>query len=322
MREQFINIRVESVSTEKNAELIKHCLRAKKEIRAINDNENSYIDSDSNRVIFSRNDYKTEYNNVFKVITKKLLDQNKKLIDKQKNILKKHGKYLNKKRTNQTLSGVITFSDSIQNITPEKMIEIEEAAYKTVKEICSKYNTDLHYLVLHTDELGLPHFHFSVDNFDNETGLTFNKSKGFGSDLQDIAAKYFSRFGFNRGIKKENNFNRKHLSIEEFKEYQDTKKANKKLIEQNKTLIQDNKELQSKLNNANSAYSKILEEFMVLINDIEEFSKEEDQAKKTKKWLELFKRYTNSDNTTKREQLMKKVSKVRDKVIKAKKAQM
>ena len=300
MREQYINIRVESVSTEKNAELIRHCLRSKKEIRAINDNDNVLILSNGDRVLFKRNDYLNPEKTFMKSSTQILLEHNQKLLEKQKAILKKNDKYLNAKRTNQALSGVLTFSDSILEKTDTELLEIERAAQKTLNEICKKYNTKLHYLVFHKDEKGLPHFHFTVDNFNNDTGLTFSKSKNFGSELQDIAASHFSQLGFNRGIKKDKNHNRKHLSIREYEEYQDTKKANQRLREQNNALIREKE--------------TTLQEFMEIISDIEEFAIEEDKSKKTKKWVNLWERYFNSDNIEKRANLVKKARYTRDKL--------
>ena len=299
MREQYINIRVQSVSTEKNAELIRHCLRSKKEIRAINDNDNIILLSNGDRVLFKRNDYLNPENINMKLTTQILLD-NQKLLEKQKAILKKNDKYLNAKRTNQALSGVLTFSDSILGKTETELLEIEGAAQKTLNEICKKYNTKLHYLVFHKDEKGLHHFHFTVDNFDNDTGLTFSKSKNFGSELQDIAASHFSQLGFNRGIKKDKNHNRKHLSIREYEEYKDTKKANQRLREQNNALIREKE--------------TTLQEFMEIISDIEEFAIEEDKSKKTKKWVNLWERYFNSDNIEKRANLVKKARYTRDKL--------
>ena len=300
MREQYINIRVESVSTEKNAELIRHCLRSKKEIRAINDNDNVLILSNGDRVLFKRNDYLNPEKTFMKSSTQILLEHNQKLLEKQKAILKKNDKYLNAKRTNQALSGVLTFSDSILGKTETELLEIEGAAQKTLNEICKKYNTKLHYLVFHKDEKGLHHFQFTVDNFDNDTGLTFSKSKNFGSELQDIAASHFSQLGFNRGIKKDKNHNRKHLSIREYEEYQDTKKANQRLREQNNALIREKE--------------TTLQEFMEIISDIEEFAIEEDKSKKTKKWVNLWERYFNSDNIEKRANLVKKARYTRDKL--------
>ena len=308
--QQYINIRVESVTTQKNEELIRHCLRSKKEVRAISDNDNVLF-INNERLLFKRDDYKNNTNKKLNEITKKLLQHNLTLINKQKNILKKNGKYLNTKRTNQVLSGVITFSDSIVNKSQDELREIEKAAQKTLEDICKKYNTKLHYLVFHRDEKGLPHFHFSVDNFDNFSGLTFSKSKNFGSDLQDIAASHFSILGFKRGIKKDKNHNRKHLSIREFEEYQETKKANERLKEENKTLIEENKALKEEKETTRV-------EFMKLIEDIEEFVVEENQAQKTKKWVKLWNRYFNSDNVQKRENLVRKAKKYKEKLNKRK----
>lgn len=307
MKEQYINIRVESVSTEKNAELIRHCLRSKSEKRAINDNENILLLSDNSRLLFKRNDYTDITKSENKNIAEKLLSDNLKLLDKQKSILKKNGKYLNAKRTNQALSGVLTFSDSISDKTDSELEEIERAARKTLQDICKKYNTELHYLTFHKDEKGLPHFHFTIDNFDNDTGLTFSKSKNFGGDLQDIAASHFSQLGFQRGIKKDKNHNRKHLSIREFEEYQDTKKANKRLTELNKALTEENKSLKEE-------YQTTRIEFMQIIEDIEEFVNEDNQANKTKKWVKLWERYFNSDNVAKRENLVNKAQKYKNKL--------
>ena len=186
-----------------------------------------------------------------------------------------------------------------------------------MNEICEKYNTELHYIVFHRDEQGLPHFHFSVDNFDNKTGLTFSRSKNFGSDLQDIAAKHFEPYGFNRGIPKSIT-NRKHLTIEEYKEMKEAQKQLKSVQEElnhtkalNKQLKADNKQLLID-------YGAISNEFETLMNDFEDFILTEKDKDKLTKLKELFLRYSKNENA---DRMLKTLEKGRNKLKSVKKSQ-
>ena len=314
IEKQYINVRVESVSEDKNEELIRHCLRSKKEKRAIKQSKNVMLSGPHGRWEFYRYEDNEDMESRTKHYTNLLLKHNKEIVEKQKKILKKHGKYLNRKKTNQVLSGIITFSNSIQDFNDEDMMKIEKAAQNFIKEMCQNFKTELHYLVFHKDESGLPHFHFSVDNFDNETGLTFYKTKEFGSKLQDLAAKYFEEFGFMRGEKKEKNFNRKHLSIEEYKIYKDTLKKNQEVLEENQKLKEENERYKEINENLKKSHEKMRAEFMEIIEDIEEFITEKDKVKKTKKWQELWQRYEKNDNKDRQETLLNKARKFKDKL--------
>ena len=66
-----------------------------------------------------------------------------------------------------------------------------------------------------------------------------------------------------------------------------------------------------KVKENNAMIKKVLEKSL----SIEEFVKSEDNSVKTKKWVQLFERYFNSQNVEKRDKLYQKVQKTRKKLL-------
>jgi len=129
----------------------------------------------------------------------------------------KHHKYkLREKRRRSFIGGVLTFPKKIEDIEIEKVWDLGK---KAITEIAEHLDTTLHYIALHTDEKGLIHFQYSLNNFNNTNGKSLNieRSKR-GEILQDIAGKHFSEVSIYRGDKKEG---RRHYSTEEYKAMQD-----------------------------------------------------------------------------------------------------
>jgi len=129
----------------------------------------------------------------------------------------KHHKYkLREKRRRSFIGGVLTFPKKIEDIEIEKVWDLGK---KAITEIAEHLDTTLHYITLHTDEKGLIHFQYSLNNFNNTNGRSLSIERtNRGEVLQDIAGKYFSEVNIYRGDKKKG---RKHYSTEEYKAMQD-----------------------------------------------------------------------------------------------------
>ena len=277
MKEQYINVRFESMNNNKIINEIKHELRSVKisSVKNVNDN---YLFLDGKITKFKMGDK----NN--KIISKKFIDNIPNIENKHRKLLRKNfNQSLNKKRVNSLNSGVLTFSDNINN---QDMDQVFDIGIKTINEICKKLDVKLYYITLHMDEKGLPHFHYLTDNFDSQ-GKTINpkRNKDMGSMLQDMGAKYFSELGFKRGISKSIS-GKKHLSIQEYQDYQDTKKELQEMKEQQETLL--------------NGFLPLLDTFLELGMNYKNKSPEE--------VIMLFQRYVKGDKIDKLIKVMEKIS--------------
>ena len=129
----------------------------------------------------------------------------------------KHHKYkLREKRRRSFIGGVLTFPKKIQDVAIEKVWELGK---KAITEIAAHLDTTLYYITLHTDEEGLIHFQYSLNNFNNTNGRSLKiERSNRGEVLQDIAGKHFSEVNIYRGDKKRG---RRHYNTEEYKAMQD-----------------------------------------------------------------------------------------------------
>ncbi len=237
MDNQFTNVRFESKSKAKMINEIKHELRTTKISSVVNDNDNSLIYKDDNNQWIVKN---------FKSKDKDIKDLSIKYIKELDNIENKHrvllrknfNQSLNKKRTNSANTGVLTFSSNIEKLVEEDKNKIIELGYKTIDNICKELDIELYYITFHLDEKGLPHFHYLTDNF-NSKGKTISpkRNKLIGEQLQDLGNKYFNELGFKRGVSKKIS-GKKHLTIKEYQDYQDTQKENEELKQLNKELLE------------------------------------------------------------------------------------
>lgn len=271
--EQFTNIRFQSKSFNKMKNEIKHELRMVKVQSVKNDNSNYIYINDNNKGNFKSQQKNMQ--NVGNKFFKKLEDieeLHRKLLRKNQN------QSLNKNRHNSFNSGVLTFSDSIKELVKKDKQKVIDLGIKTIKNICKELDIELHYITLHLDEAGLPHFHYFTNNFNSKgQSVSTKRNKKLGEKLQDLGNIYFKELGFKRGISKSKS-GRVHLTIKEYQDYQDTQKEleNKKeevkhLEERNKNLIEENHKLDNNLIENKSKIDLLIEQNKYLQEQQEEY---------------------------------------------------
>lgn len=242
----FINVRIQSVSQNRLENNLVHNVRAKQSRNDINDNVN-YL-------------YKLEgqsYNRIELVgeesqnSLQELKAQYKQDREKHKKLYYDRAKYKMEENNGSWLEGVITFSEAIKHDLGNKYTtqDLEERAIKIVNEIANYFNVEPKSVVLHLSET-TPHFHFYLQNFD-DVGRSIThmfKSKKHFSHLQDIAFKHLQDLGMQRGIKKEVSFHR----------HQETKDYHEKEI----------KALNHKLHNTNEKYNVLKRDLLLVKDDL------------------------------------------------------
>lgn len=242
----FINVRIQSVSQSRLENNLVHNVRAKPSRNDINDNVN-YL-------------YKLEgqsYNRIELVgeenqnALQELKAQYKQDREKHKKLYYDRAKYKMVESNGSWLEGVITFSEAIKHDLGNKYTtqDLEERAIKIVNEIANYFNVEPKSVVLHLSET-TPHFHFYLQNFD-DIGRSIThmyKSKKHFSHLQDIAFKHLQDLGMERGIKKEVSFHR----------HQETKDYHEKEI----------KALNHKLHNTNEKYNVLKRDLSLVKDDL------------------------------------------------------
>ena len=235
MENQYTNVRFESKSKHKMINEIKHELRTTKIASVVNNNSNVLIFKNEKNEWITK-EYQSKDKDV-KEISTKYINELDNIENKHRKLLRKNfNQSLNKKRTNSANTGVLTFSSSIEKLVEEDKNKIIELGFKTITNICKELDIELHYITFHLDEMGLPHFHYLTDNF-NSQGKTISPKRNseIGKKLQDLGNLFFNDLGFERGVSKKES-GKKHLSIKEYQDYQDTKKENEELKEINKQL--------------------------------------------------------------------------------------
>lgn len=137
--------------------------------------------------------------------------------NRHKELYEKNHKWKLKEKTRRSfIGGVLTFPKKINDVVDKVGLdEIWKTGVQAIQEIAEHLNTELHYITLHTDEEGLIHFQYSLNNFNNENGKSLKIERSSkGAELQDIAGNHFSKYGIYRG---EKNTGRRHISTEDFK---------------------------------------------------------------------------------------------------------
>lgn len=196
----FINVRVQAHNHNKTLNSIKHNLRV---IKSLNEDE---LSKNSNYIMLDNKITKITKENK-NDICKQLLTQYKEERKIHNEIYKQHNKRNLRDVKSTWCEGVFTFSEQMKEDIKNKKYNFNDlvnVANECLKEISSKYDTQINYMVLHLDET-CPHLHWSISNFD-EKGMSLfhtNKNKDFLSQLQDIGYKHFSKLGMERGVSKE-----------------------------------------------------------------------------------------------------------------------
>jgi len=318
MENRFVDIRVETIKNFDNfVERLKHNTRYKKDKRVVKPHLG----------FMTRygqiNGFKSEY-------SKKQLNKFDKIFyDETLKEVKSLNKQFREKRNPVLAEGLLYFSKGINDDYINEPGEFKKRLESLLTEFEERNKTKVFDYQIHTDEEGNTHVHFMFKNFNQETGksLNFTRSKENGSWLQDLAHQHFGSFGkgYKRGIKKEKTT--KHLSIEEYKELQESKKLlkntkiellelqkelrlvnglNDKLKAQNERLNEQKEELEEIRNDTRKDILLIQGEFEEMIEDFEDFLLSETDKEKLEKIKSLFGRYSKNEN---KERLLKHLDK-------------
>ena len=202
----FINIRIQAHNNLKIYNSFKHNLRhTQKSLSSKEDSKNNnYLFLDNKTIEITNENKKELYNR----ISKDYQEDRKKHNELYKANFKR-----NLREVKSTYcEGVFTFSEGLKVDLKNKkytLNDLSKVALECLDDFAKQYKTKINYMVLHLDEI-TPHFQFSFSNYD-EKGFSIshkNREKEQLSQLQDLAFKYFSKLGMERGIKKEFTQNR------------------------------------------------------------------------------------------------------------------
>lgn len=320
MENRFADIRVETIKTFDNfVERLKHNTRYKKDKRVVNGL--GIIAKDAGQVIGFNNEY-----------SKKIVKRFDKIFyETTLNEVKQLNKDFREKRHALLGEGILYFSEGINEDWWKEPTEFRKRLEELLAKFEERNNTEVLTWQIHTDEAGNVHVHFMFKNFDKTNGksLNFTRSKKNGEWLQDLAFKHFESFGkgYRRGIKKERT--EKHLSIEEFKELEESKKLLSEAQEQlkntqselkhTKALLNENNAKNRKLEqinqDLNEKASKMRKELLFLVaemdsimDDFEDFLLSENDKEKLEKLKRLFIRHSKNEN---KERMIKSIEKGR-----------
>lgn len=197
----FIQTRIQSFQPSKIFTRIKHNMRKIKSLNAISDAYNIMINPKTGELIELNDksvidDYYNTYAKGYKI--DRQIHDNNHLQSKGRVARTFHSSWA---------EGVITFSEQLLFDLKNKKFTEEDlckTAFETVNDICQQMGTTPVQIVYHRDE-SIPHFHYFFRNFDdNGSSICFNnRTRDKLSILQDIVHSGFSKFGFDRGIKKD-----------------------------------------------------------------------------------------------------------------------
>lgn len=243
MKTQYTQIRIKPIAKYAMKEAIRHDLRTKKEERAINDNVNQ-VWIDGKIIKYQRYEVEDKQNEEIMELSNNLIESLDDIREEHKKLYRiNHNQSLNLERTQSYAMGILSLSESFKELVDKDADKMMELGIKTIQDVCKKLDTKLYYVSFHTDEEGIPHFQFVLNNYNSQgKSIKANRSKKVGEMIQDMSAKYFADYGFIRGVSKEKT-GRKHLSIEEYKEYMELKDKEDKLKEEILKLREEKEEL-------------------------------------------------------------------------------
>lgn len=310
MENQYTQIRIEQRDKTSMIEEIRHCLRTKKEKRAIKDSEN-YLWIEDKTIIYQR--YEKEDSQLPQVMDyKEKLEGMLDSIEKEhaKRYRKTHNQSLNKRRTKSLASGIFTLSESFRELVKDNPGLMFELGVKTIQDVCKELDTELHYVSLHTDEEGIPHFHFFCNNYNSQgNSIKANRDKLIGQKIQDMSSKYFEAYGFQRGQSKDKT-GRRYLSIEQYKEYARLKDQEQSLHQR----VEEQKQELAKLANIiTEQHTKISEQDTLIKEKVELFEElyrdllEIQGTTHKKDYLTKLAEYLSKGKTQKLDKLLEKL---------------
>lgn len=307
-KKTYTGVRVQTIKDLDNfLERTKHNTRHKKEKSVVNDN--GIITEDDENIKGVKTEYSTNILTTAKQNYQQIINEQKKL-----------NKDFHSKKTRSLAEGILYFSEGINDDVKMDLNEFKKRVRTFIRDFEKENDTEVLNYQIHLDEIGNYHIHFIFKNFDAANGksLNFTNSKENGGKLQELAGKVFKNFGrgYERG--EENTPYKKYLSPHEYaklkeaekrllkveKELEHTKGLNDELRADNEHLNENNEhlsiranELQAETDMMRKELLTISSEFKALIDDFEEFIKEEDDKEKLNKLKTLFSRYSKNENS-------------------------
>ncbi|RYA22160.1 hypothetical protein CRU96_14575 [Malaciobacter halophilus] len=270
MNEIFSMVRVQPLNNKtKVLKVLKHNMRKTKEQSIKNNNGIIAFNNDGNEVNlkmvgsdYSKNQYKNYENGFYE----KVVEHHK---SKNKDYRKTRSVTFNE--------GILGFSEGINEDYFNNPNEFHERLKKFMNNLSKEFGCKVFNYQIHLDEIetledgkeqGNIHVHFLFGNYNTKNGksIKIHRNKENGGKLQDLVAKHFKSFGrgFKRGIKKDKP--RRYLTVQEYKEYQESLKLNNQLKKENEKLTKNNKELEEQIKSMNIK----LEEFTAIKKDYED----------------------------------------------------
>lgn len=196
----FINVRLQAYNHTKQLNIFKHNTRKIQSLSEQDKSKTNYIVLDDGQLFDIEEDFAkdTYYNTLKKFYNNDRKEHNEKVYARrQRNLTNEQATWL---------EGVFTFSEAIHKDLGNKYTkeELSKVASNCLQDLAKKIGSKVKYMVLHLDET-TPHFHFALNNFDDNGHSIFHKikHKDILSKIQDLAFEHFGKLGMDRGISKE-----------------------------------------------------------------------------------------------------------------------
>ena len=315
---KYTGVRVETITNEEDFQRRQQHNYRKNKIQSVVNNEGFfYLENNSFKNQKGFNSY----------ISNKKINETEETFFNRKKELRKLNPKVHSKRNKPLRERILYFSEGIN----EDFQNNKKLFFKKIFEFKNgfekKYKTEIIDLVVHPDEKGNVHIHFTFKNYDltNGQSLNFTRNKKNGSELQTLRGDYFHDFGqgYFRGETKEKP--RKHLSIEEYKEYQETQKQLQEMKLENDNLKKQNQELKNENELLKQTNEKLLESINTNIlnhyNDMKEFYEDLILMLDIEDETTFFKNLQRYMKGRRKEQLKKHINKMEGKLQKIKKKQ-
>lgn len=196
----FINVRLQAYNHVKQLNILKHNTRKIESLSVQDKSKTNYIVLDDGQLFDIEEDFAkdTYYNTLKKFYNNDRSEHNEKVYARrQRNLTTQQASWM---------EGVFTFSEAIHHDLGTKYTkeELSKVAASCAQDLAKQIGSKVKYMVLHLDET-TPHFHFALNNFDDNGHSIFHKikHKEILSKIQNLAFKHFGKLGMDRGVSKD-----------------------------------------------------------------------------------------------------------------------
>lgn len=263
----MVSIRIKPLNQNQALGQIKHDIRLKQPNYLRSKEKDNFVFFDGNEVL-QNNDDNEKINQLFTILKEKNNNSRQEHIK----ISEAQTKRKFQKTTKSVISGIITFSKTMQEDFKNNKELFFQNMQDTLKDIETTLKTKVLYSVLHLDEK-TPHIHFMLENFDRKNGKTIQRNidKNALSNLQDLVGKKWGNMDYNRGIKKEITKKSYYsVLVGHKKEIEEIENNLKKEIELLKEKRKEITNLDLDINAKKIEYKKISEEQEILRKELKE----------------------------------------------------